>query len=143
MSVKLTKRQFRTEVMKCVFLKEFYDGDELICQTKNLYDKSIYADEINISDDEIDNIIHKSQNIYNNIDKVDTIISNNLDKWNISRIGKVELAILRVAVYEYIYDKLDAAIVINEAVDIAKIYSTDKAPSFINGVLAKVVKNNE
>lgn len=143
MSVKLTKRQFRTEVMKCVFLNEFYDGDELIGQTKNLYDKSIYADEINISDDEIDNIIHKSQNIYNNIDKVDTIISNNLDKWNISRIGKVELAILRVAVYEYIYDKLDAAIVINEAVDIAKIYSTDKAPSFINGVLAKVVKNNE
>ncbi|MCR4610510.1 MAG: transcription antitermination factor NusB [Lachnospiraceae bacterium] len=140
MSTKLSKRQFRIEVFKGVFLKEFYSGEDINNQLDEMYNQDIQFEEIEISDKDATLIVNKCKDIFDNIDKIDELISTNLDKWTINRIGKVELALLRVAVYEYKYDGLDAAIVINEAVDIAKMYGGDKSGSFINGVLAKIVK---
>ena len=65
------------------------------------------------------------------------------EKWELSRLSKISLAILKLAVYEIIYKKLPYKVVINEAVELAKNYGDDNAPSFINGVLASVVKKNE
>ena len=61
------------------------------------------------------------------------------DGWNIGRIGKAELAILRVAIFEMLYDDdVPYKVAINEAVELAKIYCNEDARSFINGLLAKV-----
>ena len=58
--------------------------------------------------------------------------------WNTERIGKVELTILRLALYEIMEDdNISSAIAINEAVELAKRYGQEKSPEFINGVLAK------
>mgnify|MGYP002625721127 CR=1 FL=1 len=139
MSVKLSKRQFRIEVFKGVFQSAFYDDESKASQIEELYNQDVHYDEITLSDKDAEAVLAKCRVILDNIDVIDSAISKALDKWTINRIGKVELAILRVAVYELRYDNLDAAIAINEAVEIAKIYGGNKSGSFVNGVLAKLV----
>lgn len=77
------------------------------------------------------------------LDEIDAVISANIRGWNISRLSKATLSILRVAVCEMKY--LDAkdvpvSVSINEAVELAKIYGTEKDASYINGVLSSVAK---
>ena len=63
-------------------------------------------------------------------------------KWEISRLSRISLAILKLAVYEMIYAKVPYKVVINEAVELAKKYGDDNTPAFVNGILASVVKKN-
>lgn len=75
-----------------------------------------------------------------NYDNILSIIKEHTEGYDIERIYKVDLAILVLAVYELMFDKSTPQnVVINEAVELAKKYSTDKSYSFINGVLAKVI----
>ena len=76
-----------------------------------------------------------------NIEEINKLISENLKKdWEIGRISKINLAILKLAIYEIKYKKLPFKVAINEAVELAKKYGEDQAPNFINGVLASIVK---
>jgi len=75
-----------------------------------------------------------------NLDAIDSQISANSEGWSITRLNKVDLAVLRLAVYEMLYTDTPAGISINEAVELAKIYSGDESGGFVNGVLAKVSK---
>lgn len=60
--------------------------------------------------------------------------------WKTSRMGKADLAIIRLAVYEMKFEEdVPEGVAINEAVELAKSYGTDDSPSFVNGVLAKLV----
>ena len=139
MSKKLSKRQFRIEVFKGVFQSDFYDDVQKKQQLDDLYNEELKLDEVTFTEEEREAISSKCKNILDNIADIDASIEKVLDKWTINRIGKVELAILRVSVYEIRYDKIDAAIAINEAVEISKIYGGAKSGSFVNGVLAKLV----
>lgn len=65
------------------------------------------------------------------------------EKWDISRLSKISLAILKLAVYEMLYAKVPYKVVINEAVELAKEYGDDSTPAFVNGILASVVKKNK
>lgn len=79
--------------------------------------------------------------IKQNKEEILALISSNLkEKWTVDRISKIDLAILEVAVYEMIYSKLPYKVVINEAVELAKKYGEDSSKSFINGILASIVK---
>ena len=70
-------------------------------------------------------------------------ISKNLkSEWNIDRISKINISILKIAIYEIIYIKIPYKVVINEAVELAKKYGEETSPSFINGILASVIKDN-
>ena len=81
--------------------------------------------------------------VHNNLNDIDEAIKAALDKWKIDRISKVNLTILRLAVYEMKYvDDVPAKVAINEAIEIAKVYTDEKSVSFINGVLDKVLKNS-
>ena len=62
------------------------------------------------------------------------------EKWDISRLSKISLAILKLAVYEMLYAKVPYKVVINEAVELAKSYGEDKSKNFVNGILASIVK---
>ena len=64
------------------------------------------------------------------------------EKWTYDRISKVNIAILEVAIFEMLFLKTPYKVAINEAVELAKSYADTKAPSFINGVLASIVKKN-
>lgn len=72
------------------------------------------------------------------IDEIDLLIEGNAKGWKLSRLSRVTLAILRLAVYEMLYTDLFFAVAINEAVELAKKYDHEKAPSFINGILNKI-----
>ncbi len=75
---------------------------------------------------------------------IDQEISTNLKKWDLDRLGKVELSILRLAVTEMNHiDDIPLKVSVNEAVELAKKFADDNAPKYINGVLASVLKNIE
>ena len=77
---------------------------------------------------------------YENIEAIDDKISVNLKSWSVDRISKVNLAILRLAICEILYmDDIPYQVTINEAVELAKKYSDDDSPAFINGVLASTI----
>ena len=134
----MSKRQFRIEVFKGVFSSAFYDDEEKEAQLEQLFNQDVQYDKLALSEKESKEANAKCQDILNNISEIDKAIEKALDNWSINRIGKVELAILRVAVYEIQYDKLEPAIAINEAVEIAKEYGGDKSGAFVNGILAKI-----
>lgn len=72
--------------------------------------------------------------------EINALITKHLKEWGLERIGKMERAILRLAVYEICFTPTDAPIIINEAIELAKLYGSDQAPRFINGVLDAIKK---
>lgn len=79
--------------------------------------------------------------IITNSEQIVSFITKNLKSdWKINRISKVDNALLKLAIYEIIFKKIPFKVVINEVVELAKIYGEDSSASFINGVLASVVK---
>lgn len=81
--------------------------------------------------------------IVKNINEIDDKINNYSKNWDIKRMPKIDLAILRCSTYEILYrDDIPDSVAINEAVEIAKKYSTDDSPSFINGLLGSLIKNH-
>lgn len=81
--------------------------------------------------------------IGSNAKEILNMISKNLkENWEIDRVSKVNLALLKLAIYEIVYKKLPFKVVINEVVELAKKYGEETSHSFINGILASVVKEN-
>ncbi len=79
-----------------------------------------------------------------NIEKIDSVIEEYSKGWKVTRLAKVTLAVLRVAICEILYkDDIADSIAINEAVEIAKKYGDEKSPAFVNGVLSSVYKSKE
>ena len=85
-------------------------------------------------------IFEKVEKISEKIEEIDAKINEVSEGWKTGRMGKVDLTLIRLAVYEMLYEEdVPAKVAINEAVELAKQYGTDNSPSFVNGVLAKLV----
>ena len=79
-----------------------------------------------------------------NIDEINSLITNNLkDNWSLNRISKINLSLIKLAIYEMVYQSLPYKVAINEVVELAKKYADESAPVFINGILASVVKEKK
>ena len=76
-------------------------------------------------------------------DDIDVYIERHSKSWSLQRISKVDLSILRLALFEIFYSEVPNNIVCNEAIEIAKTYSSEKSASYINGVLGGVIKELE
>ncbi len=74
---------------------------------------------------------------------IDEAINLHLKEWNLSEIGMLERAILRLGAYEILYSSLDNAVIINEAIELAKKLCNETSPKFINGVLDAISKDEE
>ena len=112
---------------------------------KTIYSKFFNADdsdELECSDVDSMNFITKIlKSFAQNYDEINTIISTHLKGYTVERLYKIDLAIIMLAVVELKFIKeTPKEVVINEAVELAKKYSTEKSPRFINGVLADIVK---
>ena len=93
----------------------------------------------NIKDIDLTYVKQALIGIDNNKEAIDESISSNLQKWKIDRISKVNLTILRLAVYEILFDEnVPRNVAINEALEITRKYSDEKSVSFVNGVLDKI-----
>ncbi|WP_144486502.1 transcription antitermination factor NusB [Bacillus pumilus] len=72
-------------------------------------------------------------------DKLDNMISQHLVNWKLDRIANVDRAILRLSVYEMVYQEdIPVSVSMNEAIELAKLFGDDKAPKFVNGVLSNI-----
>lgn len=123
---------------------------KLLYSTQIQHDNSDEQIELFIENNEIekedakDYIKNIIKGINENEENIKKIISENLkNEWNIERISKVNLALLKLSIYEILYTETPFKVAINEAVELAKKYGEDTSSQFINGVLASVVKKNE
>ena len=130
--MKMSRRKLRESIFLLLFRIEFNTREELEEQAEAFY-QQVEAEEDRIY------IRNKLTAILDELTSIDEKIREICEGWRLSRLGKTELAILRLAVYEILYDEdIPTGVAINEAVEIAKIYSNEEAPRFINGVLAKL-----
>ncbi len=130
----MSRSRLREQVFILLFESEFNSPSEMPEQM------SLYFDVADSSPDEesCDFIRSRVQNVIEKTKQLDGMIEEKAEGWTLKRIGKVELAILRLAVYELKYDEeIPTGVAINEAVELAKKYGQDGAGSFVNGVLAK------
>lgn len=132
----MSRRKVREQIFKLLFQAEFHDRDEMEAQAA-LY---FAEEEPVIEDEQKEEIRGKLSKILACLDVLDEKLENALTGWSLKRVGKVELAILRLALYEILYDeKVPDSVAINEAVELAKKYGFEDASGFVNGVLAKLV----
>lgn len=85
-------------------------------------------------------ILSEVEGVHEHMAEIDGLIEQSAKGWDLSRMNKVDLAILRLAVYEMKYGETPVGVAINEAVELAKKFSSDEAPAFINGVLGKAAQ---
>ena len=134
----MSRREIREHIFKLLFLLEFYQKDELDEQAE------IYMDEVEEaapSKSESEYIFDKFRKIEADMGEIDAHLSEESSGWKLSRMNKVDLAILRLATYEVLKDEdIPVGVAINEAVELAKKFGGDDSPSFVNGVLAKIAK---
>ena len=115
-------------------------------QKENLDEQlEMYFENEEITDQEIkDYILYVVKGIERNISDIQNKISDNLKKdWKIERISKINLVLLKLAIYEILYTETPYKVAINEAIEIAKKYGDDNSPNFVNGILASIVKESE
>lgn len=131
----MTRSIMREHIFKILFRVEFHSTEELEEQTR------FYMEEVSgAAPDERQYISGRVQRIAQLVPELDEKINNVSEGWPTNRLGKAELAIMRLAVYEMLYDEdIPVNVAINEAVELAKKYGADNAASFINGVLAKLI----
>ncbi len=130
----MTRREIREETFKLVFQKEFYNAEELPEQMTLFLGENPEA-----SEEEKEQMDARVKAIIEKLPEIDAIIDGVAEGWKTNRMGKVELAIIRLATYEIKIEELPAGIAINEAVEMAKRYGGDNSGAFVNGILAKVV----
>ena len=128
----MTRKQAREEAFILVFEMEFNDnGIEDILESA--------AEARDLVPDEYINTVFKG--VYEHLEELDSLISESSVGWNIKRISKTALCIMRLAIFEmkYISD-IPVSVSINEAVELCKKYATENDASFVNGILSTVAK---
>lgn len=131
----MTRRNLRIQLFKLLFRVEFNQPEEMSEQMALFFNTEETIDEEAQAE-----IQEKYEAIEGKLSELDRMLNEKATGWTTTRMGKVDLAILRLALYEILYDdKVPSSVAINEAVEIAKKFGQDESPSFINGILAKFV----
>ena len=130
----MTRREIRELIFKMVFRVEFHDEEEIPQQLRLFMDTLESASEKDRA-----YIEHKVEDILAHLDEIDGIIDDSTQNWKTSRMAKVELTLIRLAVYEIRFDEeIPTGVAINEAVELAKAYGEENSAAFVNGVLARI-----
>lgn len=147
----MTRRTLREHCFKMLFCTDFYPPEEAGEQIED-YFRSGPEEEtdengrtetvhlVELSEEEEEECRARVDAILEKLPEIDGILSKASEGWKLSRIGRVELTILRLACFEIRFDeKVPEKVAINEAVELAKKFGGDESPSFVNGILAKLV----
>ena len=130
----MTRKEIREQVFILLFQREFY-GEEPFEEQKETYMSTK-----ELSEKDLQYIEKHTTDIMDKLPEIDSLISEYSKGWKIDRIGKEELAILRLAIYEAKYDEeIPVGVAVNEAVELAKTYGADGGAAFVNGILGKIV----
>ena len=130
----MSRSDLREHIFSMLFRVEFNNAEEMKEQEQFYFDE---LEEATGKDQEY--ILNKYRAIDEKKEEIDKLLNEVTEGWKTSRMNRVDLTILRLATYEIKWDEdVPTGVAINEAVELAKKYSSDDGPSFINGVLAKV-----
>lgn len=131
----MKRSELREHIFRLVFGLEFNKEDEMPLQL------TLYFDQLgDAKEKDLEYIRTKAQHIAEKVPEIDLMINGHTKGWKTTRMNKVDLSILRVAVYEMKWDDdVPVGVAIDEAVELAKKYSGEDGSSFVNGVLAKLV----
>ncbi|SFG37403.1 NusB antitermination factor [Lachnospiraceae bacterium C7] len=142
----MRRGEIRENIFKLLFRLDFNEGEAMIEQLDLFKDDlgvimdypEVRDDVSKMSFDEKNDVVDKCKKIMENISDIDTQINEVSKNWKTTRMNKVDVTIIRLAVYEIQHDEsVPTKVAINEAVELAKRYGTDKSATFVNGVLAK------
>ena len=135
----MSRKSAREVAFKIIFASNFQNEeitpedmiDVLLRETEK--DEEVNNEDMNY----IKTVVH---GVYENMDALDKKIENHLKGWTMERICKTDLAILRLAIYEILYrEDIPYKVSVNEAIELAKSFSEDSSPSFVNGMLAEII----
>ena len=131
----MTRRKIREEIFKLLFEHELIDNDiQKRIEDVVEEEKITKEDQINFLKSYVTEIIENEEIL---VEK----IKNTLDGWTYERLGTIEKVLLKISFYEILIKKVGFEIAINEVLELAKKYSYNDTKDFLNGILAKLVKN--
>ena len=131
------RHEQREQLFKLLFRVEFNKPEEMPEQVKLFMEEN---EEITLEKDAV-YISDKYARIQEKLPVIDKMLDDNTEGWDTTRMGKVELTALRLAVYEIVFDEdIPGSVAINEAVEIVKKYGQETSGGFVNAILGKIVK---
>ena len=130
----MSRRELREQIFRILFRVEFHDPKEYEEQRELFF----ALEEGEASEKDISYVNDKAEDIIAHLPEIDEAINAVAKGWKTSRMGKVDLSLIRLAVYEMNYEKIPKGVAINEAVELAKKYGSDQSAGFVNGVLARI-----
>lgn len=134
----MTKKRTRENLYLMLFQTEFHQEQDLMEQA-DLFLESLEGKDA--TEKAKETLKERYQSVLAHLTEIDEKIGQKAEGWNLSRLPKADLSVMRLAVYEILYDEdVPDGVAINEAVELAKRYGGDKSYRFVNGVLASVVK---
>jgi len=125
------RRRAREAVLRCLYRREFLPlSPEELLEEEDLGNEALFAEEL------LKGVVEQGE-------EIDRIIDRRAEGWGLDRLALVDRNILRLALYELLHTDAPPEVVIDEAVELAKTYGTEKAPAFINGILDRVWKEEK
>ena len=135
----MVRTEPREHIFKMLFQIEFNETEEMPSHLKYYFDTLEDA-----AEKDKQYIQKKYEAVVSHVPEIDRIINDSARGWKTGRMNKVDLTILRLAVYELKWDEeIPVGVAINEAVELAKKFSGDEGPAFVNGVLGKVASQEQ
>lgn len=140
----MNRHELRKEVFKAVFMNDFHQPDEMTSVVDCFWQGRDDAekDDLSKNDKSLEDaqyVADKVTDIIAKIPELDERINASVDGWKTSRMAKVDLTLIRLALYEIKYENLPVGVAINEAVTLAEEFGTDSSAGFVNGALAKLI----
>ncbi len=144
----MTRSLVREHLFKLLFRIEFNSPEDMPEQVRLFFEDDIAESEdgydstgSDIPEEDRKYISDKYELILSHLPEIDEKIDRAAKGWSISRIGKVELSVLRLAIYEMLYDEdIPVGVAIDEAVELSKKFGQESSGSFVNGILATLAK---
>ena len=129
----MSRRELREQIFKLLFRVEFNSMEEMPEQEQLFFEEEDTAKE-----EDAAYVSEKYNKITEKLTKIDALLNEKAEGWDTTRMSKVDLTILRLAVYEIMYDEtVPTGVALNEAVELAKKFGQDASSGFVNGILAK------
>ena len=135
----MKRRELREHIFELLFRIEFNSAEEMPEQMRLFFEG---LGEVEPKDQEY--IEKKYAHIVEKLPEIDRTLDETAEGWKVSRMGKTDLTILRLAVYEMEYDEDGpVGVAVNEAVELSKKFGGDESPIFVNGILGKIGKTGK
>lgn len=129
----MVRSELREHIFKMIFQVEFNSMEDMPEHLRLYFEQLSHA-----KDSDLVYIQEKYQKIVDKLPEIDNLLNEKTTGWKTGRMNKVDLSILRLAVYEILWDEdVPQGVAINEAVELAKRFSSEEGPTFVNGVLAR------